>query len=522
MALKFILFLTVLLASTKLVAVETVADKSTSSGEVKREIFIRAVEQKGDHLIRVYVSATEGSSGIKYPISTIERNMMKVEFTNTATPPTEVKSLSILGSQQGDLKRALFVAFDLSRQLTGRELVEVRDRISEIVSELPSQFLTVTAISQGSARIIADVTPEKSDNINRIQQQLAALPSEGDGPALSDALCVAAERFHAWNLQGFKASDQKILILLSPPGDGPSTERFRAENCWRSLIDQKVRVYQISFGKTGHPAKFDLATLAAESGGFVHGVNGPLDILAASKNIIALLKNEYVLDVDAPDISLEDQPLELKVKVSYHDELVISEIYNVGFVMPTLAQVFKSGSGKQSSLPSESDVYEHIEKARKINFLIMLAMLVVTGLLISLAVSRLRAHLRSTSCNTCREVVRKDHRDCPFRKPNCIARLVMMSGPHAGQTYPLLRGSNRISAFAAGGVKLPRGRVRWLHHGTIVADGFKVAYTPTKIGLDRLNGWPITETKLMGQGHVLKLGKHQLRLEVKPGASGTG
>ena len=96
----------------------------------------------------------------------------------------------------------------------------------------------------------------------------------------------------------------------------------------------------------------------------------------------------------------------------------------------------------------------------------------------------------------------------------------MISGPHAGVTYPLFRGPNRISVFAKSGVVLPRGGVRWFNHGTLVADGHKVAYTPTKMHRDALNGWPITEARLLGQGYMLRIGKHRLRLEIKPSALG--
>lgn len=496
-------------------------DAAHPSGEIERVIEVNGVEHKTDHRIRIFMSATEHANGIRFPITTIERNMVKVHFTNTSTPPADAISLSILGSQSSDLKRAMFVAFDLDRTLTGRALAEVRDRVSEIVSDLPAQYLTVTALAQNSARIIADSTPENSDNINRIQQQLAALPAEGDGPVLTDTLCVAAERFHAWNLSGFGRGDQKVLIIVSPSGDSPSSERFRGENCWRSLLEQKVRVFQIAFGKAEKRPAFDLSEVAADSGGFVHTVGGPLDILAAVKNVIANLRNEYVLDVDAPDIPLEDQPLELSVKVAYHDTVISSDIHNVGFIIPTLANVFSSKSNANKTDQEASiDHTAEIESARKIRFLQIVGLIIFALGLVIFAQRKIVHRLRSTDCNTCGARVKKDHSDCMFRKPECIARLVFVSGPFAGMTFPLVRGPNRISAFARDGVVLPRGHVSWFNHGTIVVDGFKAAYTPKKLGRDLINGWPVQETRLLGIGHVLKIGDHHLRFEVKPQAAG--
>lgn len=491
-----------------------------AAGEIERVLEVNNVEHKADHRIRIFMSATERANGVRFPISTIERNMVKVHFTNTATPPADAISLSILGSQPGDLKRAMFVAFDLDRTLNARALAEVKDRVSEIVADLPAQYLTVTALAQGSARIVADATPENSDNINRIQQQLAALAPEGDGPVLTDTLCVAAERFHAWNLNGFTGGDQKVLIIVSPTGDSPSSERFRGENCWRSLVEQKVRVFQVAYGKAERRPAFDLSGAAPDSGGFVHTVSGPLDILAAVKNVIANLRNEYVLDVDAPDISLEDQPLELSVKVAYHETVLSSDVHNVGFVIPSLAHVFSTKAAAKVDQDNAVDHTEEVEYARKMRFLQVLG-LIVLGIVFLVVVQRsIRYRLRTASCSTCSARVKKDHSDCSFRKSDCIARLVFVSGPFAGMTFPLMRGPNRISAFAGSGVVLPRGGVSWFNHGTIVVDGFKAAYTPKKLGKDLVNGWPVHETRLLGIGHVLKIGKHQLRFEVKPQAAG--
>lgn len=516
-----ILSLCLFLISTTLFANSVSKETPRANGEIERVIEISGVEHKADHRIRIFMSATERANGIRFPISTIERNMVKVHFTNTSTAPADAISLSILGSQSSDVKRAMFVAFDLDRTLTARALTEVKDRVSELVADLPAQYLTLTAMAQGSARIIADATPENSDNINRIQQQIAALAPEGDGPVLTDTLCVAAERFHAWDLNGFKSGDQKVLIIVAPNGDSPVSERFRGENCWRSLIEQKVRVFQIAYGKPERKPAFDLAAVAPDSGGYVHSVSGPLDILAAVKNVIANLRNEYVLDVDAPDISLEDQPLELSVKVTYHDTAISSPIHNVGFIIPTLGQVFRSNK-KQTKMEQEPnmDHTSEIESARKERFLMIVLLIVICIAIIINTFSIVRKRLKTTDCNTCGARVKKDHSNCAFRKPDCIARLVFVSGRYAGMTFPLIRGSNRLSAFAQSGVVLPRGGVSWFNHGTIVVDGFKAAYTPKKQGRDSINGWPVHETRLLGIGHVLKIGKHQLRFEVKPQAAG--
>ena len=507
-----------LLLNTDIQAQESNAELSQSSPiDINRSIDVISVEHKGDHRIRVFFSATEKSGQIRYPISTIERNMVSVSFRNISSPPQEAKSLAVLGSQSTDLNRALFVAFNLDRTLTAREIVEVRERISELITELPAQYLYVSASAQDSFRTIADTTPDKNDNINRIQQQIAALQTEGEGPALSEILCSGAEKFKTWPLDKFKRSDQKIMIIVSPSGDTKITERFRAENCWRSLIDQKVRVFHVSFGKQKYKSTFDLKAVIEASRGFVHEVSSPLDILAASKNIIGILKNEYVLDVEAPDISLEDQPLELSVKVSYHNSIMQSDVYNLGFVIPTLSSVF--GRPQASNATNDKtplDLQKDIEFERKLKFGIYVLVLIAIITIIFFMFRYLKKRNATRVCGTCNLRVKKDFSNCAFRATDCVARLIFVSGPKAGQMIPLRRGPNRVSVFSRQGAQIPRGGIRWFNHGTIVADGSRATYTPKKMGQDLINGWPVHETKMLGQGHVLKMGKHVLRFEIKP------
>jgi len=48
-----------------------------------------------------------------------------------------------------------------------------------------------------------------------------------------------------------------------------------------------------------------------------------------------------------------------------------------------------------------------------------------------------------------------------------------------------------------------------------MVDGSKAIYTPSKPARDRINGWLVGESRLLGLGSVLKLGDQNLRFEVK-------
>jgi hypothetical protein len=504
-----------IMASQSIYAEAKQKTKPDSISDVERIIDIQQVEHRGDHRLRIYFNASEKSESVFYPITTIERNMVSVDFHNTSVPPAPAKSLSIVGGQSTDIQRSLFIGFNLDKTLSGRELSEVRARIAEIIADLPSENLSVVALANGSARIVADMTPEKTDNVNRIQQQIAALPADGEGPVLGEMLCVANDKISTWNTSHYKRSDQKIAIILSPEGDSTSTEKYRVDSCFRNLVDSKVKIFHIAFGQSATKPQFDLSHVIQESGGFIHRVASPLDILAATKNVISILKNEYILDVDAPDVSLEDQPLELTVKVSYHDTILKSNVFNVGFVIPALATILKSTP--IDSNQSSAEIQATIVKQRKMQFA-----LIVTGILCLIGAfyivfARIKRRFKTTKCNTCNDRVYKNYSNCQFRHKDCVGRLVVLNGPQLGQTLPLMRGANPISVFGKTGIRLSMAsRIRWLNHGCIRIENSRIAYEPKKGGVDFINGWPVPETKLLGQGHLLQLGKVAFRVEINP------
>lgn len=481
------------------------------SKSVSRVAEINEVSHLDDHLLRIIFNAQERDGHLRFPITTIDRSMVKVEFTNTSSPPADPKSLLLHGSGGAELRRALYIGFGMHRNLNASSISELKSQVGDLIKSLPAELLTVAAIAQDSGRVIADVNPEKGDNTNRIIQQLQSLEPEGEGPALADTFCVAAERFHAWDLSKFKNGDQKVLIVLSSPGDPTSTERYRAENCWRSLMDQGIRVFVVAFGKQFGRESLDLTSVATDGGGHLHRVSGPVEMYAATKNIIALLNNEYVIDVDAPDINLEDQPLELKLKISYHDEVFESSNFNVGFVIPALSKVFaKSGSSQDNQgEPEQSGTdWETV-------FIVLVVVISLGGLGLLMS-KQIKNYMATTACSTCGVRVKLDHSDCPFRKPDCVARLVVVGGTNAGQTIPVTKGETSLARFSKSGARIKGKNIAWFKHGTIRLDGQKALYSPKKPGRDRINGWLVHEPRLLGIGSVLTIGDQRLRFEVKP------
>lgn len=467
------------------------------------------VRHLGGHKIRVIFSAQENDGTLRFPISTIDRSMVRVDFTNVSSPPAEAESLMFNGSPGVELRRATFIGFSMHRRLKGRAIDELRADVTDLIKELPSESLTVAAIAQNSARVIADVTPQKSDNTNRILQQIQTIEPEGDGPAIIDTLCVASERFRSWDLGAFRSSDQKVLIILSTPDDSKELDRFRGEACWRSLLDQGIRVFFVSFGEWANSTKFELSDVAQDSGGHVHRVSGPVEMNAAVKNIIALLKNEYVVDLTAPSIPLPDQPLELKVRVSYHDNMFESNVYSLGSIIPDLAIAFNSMPGGINGSHHDG---ARLERASLLWIVLVVLIVIVLGVL-----KFFNVRAKKLLCSTCKWHVLRDHSDCPYRKPSCVARLVYIGGPFAGQTIPLLNGENKLARgfWYTSGTKVFGSNIDWFHHSSITIEGSKAIYSPKKLARDRINGWLVHEPRLLGIGSVIKLGNQNLRFEAK-------
>ncbi len=488
--------------------------KNEKNKSVSRVAEIKHVNSVNDSRLRVIFSAQERDGDLRFPITTIDRSMVRVEFTNSATAPIEPKSLLLHGQGGAELHRALYVGFALHRHLNGNGVMELKSQIGDVIKALPAEYMTLAAVSQDSGRIIADVNPEKGDNINRIIQQLQSLEPEGEGPSLTDTLCVASERFSAWNLSKFTKGDQKVLIIYTSPGDAQSTERYRAENCWRSLIDQGVRVYVIAFGKPFGGQVIDLASTALESGGHYHRVNGPVEMYAATKNLIANLNNEYAIEFDTPEIALEDQPLEVKVKISYHSEVFESPVFNVGFFMPSLTKAFvKSDPVDPRTGPNKEDSGGMIDWVGLVPIFLIILMGVI---LVAWSVRVIRRHSHTVSCQTCSSRVALDHSDCPFRKSETVARFVVVGGKNAGQTIPVRKGETVIGRYPNSGVRISGRGIAWFNHGVVRLDGQKAIYSPAKSGRDRINGWIVNEPRLLGVGSLLCVGDQKLRFEVKP------
>jgi len=140
----------------------------------------------------------------------------------------------------------------------------------------------------------------------------------------------------------------------------------------------------------------------------------------------------------------------------------------------------------------------------------------VSGLLTLFVFKQLKVRMDSTACNTCGSRVQMDHSDCPFRKSECAARLVVVGGANAGQTIPVMKGETIIARFPKTGAAVDGKNIAWFHHATIRLDGQKALYSPAKAGRDRVNGWLVHEPRLLGVGSVLTIGDQKLRFEVKP------
>jgi hypothetical protein len=491
-------------AVRKLAAAALLLVSARAAAAVKRTIEVRHLEYRGEGVARLFFNVLERDGDTAYPVSTLERSMVGVRVVGLDdAKATIVRSLTTVGSSPGAVQRATVVAFHAGTGVPDRGLSTLRAEISELLPKLPSAYLTVAAVDGDGARIVGAIKPGSADNVVAIQREILALDESGAAYDRDGALCFAAKRFREWGLADFARSDQKVAVVVGPSGtqaaDGPGAA------CARELAARDVRIFEIVWGGDGARAKGDrsgaVTTLRIKS---------PLDVSPALANVASLLNDEYIAETGLPPVPAELQPIALETLVRYHGESFHSETVRLPAVIPDLlppppAPPEVVGPPKPAPGPER--------------WVAIGAAAVVVVAASALGVRHLRHRARTTTCNSCGRRVAKSYSDCGFRDKSVVARLVVLDGAHSGRIIPLRTGDNELGRLPWTRVPVRDRGVRWRRHGTLRIEGTKALYTPAPSGRrrrrDRVNGWPVTEPRLLGVGYVLQVGPRKLRFEAR-------
>ncbi len=466
---------------------------AAARADIRRGAEVRHVEYLGDRVARITFSAFEQELDVRYPLTTIGRESLQVELSG-APQGADIRSLMTVGSAPGNARRAMVMAFygGALKQATAPQ--ELRSSLADFLPKLPSRFLAV-GVSGGEGKqpidLVGESSPDGAENIVLFQRAILDAQADADGFARADGLCFAAERFAGWDLGDFQPNDQKVAVIVGVDrlaGEAPDA------GCAAKLAALGVRVFEITWTNA----------LGATTGGsgFNQRIKSPIDVAAALSNIAANLNGEYTLDVELPDVPKTAQPLTISLVVGYNGQALRAAPFKMTATIPEL--------NEREPVPPPVPPASPLPYAA--GAVVGLTVLVLAG-------AWARRRLKNAECNACGRLVDKTHKRCPFRASDVAARLVVLDGPMAGRTLALRPGDSSIGRAPTSPVALGGRGVAWHRHGVITVEGNRVLYTPRRgAGVDRVNGWPVTEARLLGAGYVLQIGERKLRLEMRSDA----
>lgn len=481
--------------------------------DVPRKATIRAIEYQGDKLMRIRFSAFEKEGRTRYPLTTLDRSMVEVSF-DQVEPKGIVRSLTTSGAALGETNRAIVVVFDADQVQPTRAAQPLRGEIADFISKVPAAYLAIGQVSDGQSKLIGQTTPGQAENIATFQREILASTAEGTQWSRDAALCFAAERFDAWDLSDFAHGDQKLVIIVGPERGPPQTPEAKA--CYSSLKKKGVQTMDVHWpSKDWPPAQAKGAPKPKKVKGFAHRVKTPLDLQPAFTNVVANLNTEYLLEVEVPEVPMAAQPLKVEVKIAYHDQPLSTGMWKYKTVIPELtpppppsANVPVAAPEKELAAAPPVDTTDPVAAAG--------IALVIAGTVLVAGAWAMRRK-QTVACNGCGHRAKNSYSDCPFRAKNVVGSLVVLDGKHAGRTLALLSGDNVIGRSPRAMVPVDSRKISWRRHATLKIEGGKALYIPeAKRGVDRVNGWPVAEPRLLGVGHVIQIGERKLRFEAKP------
>lgn len=468
---------------------------ASAQADTKRGVEIRQIDYRGKRIARISFAAFEEEGDIRYPLTTLDRETVRIEVLG-APDGAAIRSLVTAASGTSDAKRAMVVAFNGGSPQLENSGQELRSSIADFLNKLPSRYLAV-AMSEDDKELplslLGESSPENAENLVLFQRSILEAEAGVGGFARMDGLCFAAQRFADWPLEDFEARDQKIAVII---GADRLTSAASDPACAKELNEMGVRVYEVSWAAAIKSSKF--------RGGFAHRVKGPVDVATALSNVAANLNGEYTVDAELPMVPKAAQPLEITLVASYAGQDLRSVSQTLPDSIPELNEPeVESATPALGKPPEPRHKWPFIAAG-------------IACLVLAAAAFFLQKKRQNPECNACGRAVDKTHRRCPFRDTHVVARLIVLDGPLAGRTLPLRRGDSAIGRSPTSTVRIGGRGVSWHRHGVLSIEGNKILYNPRGApGKDRVNGWPVSEPRLLGAGYVLQVGERQLRLEVK-------
>ena len=479
----------------------------------KRVAEIRHIEHLQNRKFRAYLSVFEAAdvNSTRYPITTLDRSAFQIFTSGELDLPLKVSSLWTFATLTPPRPRALIVAFNESNSLPAKMAIEVRKSVAESLPGLRSDFFAVLASGGGRILELAALDPVQSENIKALQRKVNESQSLGGENGSALALCGARDRFVRWQDFGVDTAEQKTVILIGPAGNPCPVAQDLFQKCWIDLRTMGVRVIHVFYKLEGQ----NLVTIANDAdlsyvaeGGNRLQVQSALDVFPALSNIASTLNDEYVVEFELAPTTVLSPQISLFAQISYHGDVFASAQKSTQIPMTVVL----------SSLP-EMQKDELELNATSANWMVDVVLIVcVLGamiLLFMLIRSKWRLYSETTVCNSCGIRVAKNYANCPFKQADCVAKLTVLSGVHVGRQFPLFSGRNSLGKSSKCTIQVKDHMGIKRRHAFIEIKNGKAVFS-TLSPFDRINGWPVSEPRLIGKGSVVSLNGMQLHFESRP------
>lgn len=497
-----------------------------------KSVAIRALEATDDFKIIMYTRVFESENKVAYPVATMDRDAFRLELGRKLKASIKPESLTTFGSSAQPRSRRLVMALPLAIDIPKQFLDEVRETIAENLPAARSEYFALLSVTMEGVAGLATATPGESDNFRAFQRTLLEAKPSGTAPGIDQMVCVAAATFKEWSRYAEKTGEQKGLVLLGHPSVATTADLKRLEGCLGELSRAAVPVFLLATkGVSGKPvdagASFSKPELV--SGGFVQNVSSRVDLYPALLNTLANLNEEYVATFnlypligtwDGRSAISEEGQTFFNLSVSYHGENVSTGMLSMHVPGPwqeNITQINKSRSIWEKLARSAMDLNSTERAVAGLLLVVLLAAGAFTARYTWLSA---RILLRTVRCRTCGLRVKGSFSNCPYRGDNLAGWFSVLSGPGIGMVLPVRQGRNVVGTGGGCDVHLGgNSGVRRKHAEIIVENGkaqLRLLHAATQLkALDRVNGFPIVEPRLICNGDVLSLGSVQLRFEAK-------
>jgi hypothetical protein len=468
--------------------------------EPERNLEVRHAVEVQPGRVRIFARFVERQNSVRYPISTLDTSAFRLRVSGDDGAPVPAVSLSTFGTLAPGPERGLLLGMEQTSEL-GKSARFVREGAAEFVGTLRSGFLSVISFHSKGVDVFAESIPGRTDNIKAIQKRLLDVNQISEKGSIAEGACSISAQFSAWREFMSDSSAQKAAVFIGHGGVLNSAAINRTVGCLGTAKAMGIQVYWLRVADNSQTAltgSQELAQVFLDGGGFLQEILPDTDFSSSLSNVRANLDDEYVAEFVLPASARKSSDLRYSLLASYHGNVVVAP--------ENVVKIVALEEPKALAPMGRSQI-------NWLNLLVgLIAILSIVLLIVSFFIWRHARRYRM--CDVCGHEVRRDFSDCAFRSAKCLGRLVVVSGTDSGRIFPLFEGDNFIGSAADCGVRLAASAVVG-KHSKLTLFKKKALYQVMEGKGDRINGWPLSEPRLLGSGANIRLGNAALRFESK-------